>query len=369
MNKPIKILIVEDELLIAKSLSHKLKKLGYEILEIVASGKIAIESVELLKPDLVLMDIVIEGEMDGIETASKIHEFFKIPVVYTTAYADDETLQRAEQSGSYGYVLKPFKERDLHATIKIALSKHKEAMKTQESLAKSEAESADKSRYLSMASHDLRTPLTTIQLSATMLKMYDRKWDDSKKSKHFSRIQDAIANMNNLLEDILIISKAEAGKLTFNPDLIDVMKLCQNLLEELKSISNEKHSLNCKFSGEFQLVKLDEKLLYYILANLISNAIKYSPDGGPVTLEVSCNPQQIIFSVQDEGIGIPPEYRTKLFQLFERAANVGNIKGTGLGLSIVKQAVALHGGEITVESEIGKGSKFTVTIPLNSGSF
>ncbi|MGB7894923.1 MAG: response regulator, partial [Microcoleus sp.] len=126
--KPINILIVEDELLIAKNLSPKLEKLGYQIADIVSSGADAIQRARELRPDLILMDIVIKGDIDGIETAAIINQELDIPIIYTTAYADDETLQRAENTGSYGYLLKPFKEREMHATIKIALSKHQEAV-------------------------------------------------------------------------------------------------------------------------------------------------------------------------------------------------------------------------------------------------
>jgi CheY-like chemotaxis protein len=125
MNK-IKILIVEDELLIAKNLANKLKKLEYDIVKIVSSGQAAIEFVNSTIPDLILMDIAIKGNIDGIETASKIREKHNIPVIYLTAYADDTTLERASKTGGYGYILKPFKERGLHATIKMALSKHQE---------------------------------------------------------------------------------------------------------------------------------------------------------------------------------------------------------------------------------------------------
>ena len=116
----VKILIVEDELLIAKGLARKLQKLGYTVVDIVSSGEKALEKVAETQPDLVLMDIVIKGEMDGIETAELLHERFNIPVIYVTAYADDSTLDRAEQTGSYGYLLKPYQEREVHATIKLA---------------------------------------------------------------------------------------------------------------------------------------------------------------------------------------------------------------------------------------------------------
>lgn len=121
-----KILIVEDELLIATSLSKKLKKLGYQIADMVASGKEALATIKKASPDLVLMDIILQGDLDGIETAEKVRKKFNIPVIFLTAYSDDETLNRVEQSGAYGFILKPFKDREIHASIKLALRKSKQ---------------------------------------------------------------------------------------------------------------------------------------------------------------------------------------------------------------------------------------------------
>ncbi|MDR9401892.1 MAG: response regulator [Halothece sp. Uz-M2-17] len=121
-----KIFIVEDEFIIAKGLARKLEKLGYKIVGTVASGEEALRKIEETHPDLVLMDILIEGEMDGIETATEVLQKFNIPVIYLTAYGDDKTLERAEESGCYGYILKPFKQREVHAAIRMALSKHKQ---------------------------------------------------------------------------------------------------------------------------------------------------------------------------------------------------------------------------------------------------
>ncbi|PSO47949.1 MAG: response regulator [Cyanobacteria bacterium SW_9_44_58] len=122
--EPTKIFIVEDEFIIAKGLARKLDKLGYQVVGIVSSGEEALIQIQKTTPDLVLMDVLIEGEMDGIETATQLLREFNIPVIYLTAYSDDKTLERAEQSGCYGYILKPFKQRELHATIRMALRKH-----------------------------------------------------------------------------------------------------------------------------------------------------------------------------------------------------------------------------------------------------
>jgi len=369
MNLPariINILIVEDELLIAKNLSKKLERLGYQIADIVSSGVDAIQRASEIKPDLILMDIVIKGEIDGIETAARINQELDIPIIYTTAYADDETLQRAENTGSYGYLLKPFKERELHATIKIVLSKHQEAVRLQKIIALAAAKSENRSRFVSMAYHDLNTPLTTIQLSAEMLEDSELQRTPGTTNKNIARIKKAVSNMSELLEDILILSKAESGKLSLNLNQLNVTDFCTYLLEELQPLVTDKHLVSFRAPKELLHANLDAKLLHNLLTNLLLNAIKYSPNGGNVSLELSCENQQVIFCVRDEGIGMTAEYQGRLFQQFERGANVGKIKGSGLGLCIVKHIVDLHGGTISVESAIDKGTTFIVALPFLS---
>ncbi|MEG5170637.1 ATP-binding protein [Microcoleus sp. B3-D7] len=364
VEKPIQILIVEDELLIAKNLSPKLEKLGYQVADIVSSGADAIQRARELRPDLILMDIVIKGDIDGIETAAIINQELDIPIIYTTAYADDETLLRAENTGSYGYLLKPFKEREMHATIKIALSKHQEAVILKKIMALAAEKSESRSRFISMAFHDLNTPLTTIQLSAEMLEDSDLHRTPGTKNKNVARIKKAVSNMSGLLEDILMLSKAEAGKISLNLNPINATDLCNSILEELQPIVTDKHLVHFRSHTNPLHANLDAKLLHHLLTNLLSNAIKYSPNGGKVSLDLSCENQQIILCVRDEGIGMTPEYQGKLFQQFERGANVGNIKGSGLGLCIVKHIVDLHGGTISVESAIDKGTTFIVALPF-----
>ncbi|HEY9691173.1 MAG TPA: ATP-binding protein [Oculatellaceae cyanobacterium] len=359
----IRVLIVEDELLIARSLDRKLQDLGYTVVDIVSSGEAAIQRAEQLQPDLILMDIVIKGELDGIETATIIHEKSTIPVIFVTAYADDDTLDRAEKTGSYGYILKPFKEREINATIKIALAKHQEQLKVSQSLSLLEAVNKDKSRILASVSHDLRNPLSTILTSTGLLKEYGHKFPQEKQEKHFERIYGAVKNMNQLIEDVLVWSKTDLGKLSFQPSPLDAIAFCKDLIEEFKIIATPQHILTLSTTEEYIELISDEKLLLHILGNLLSNAIKYSPQGGTVSLEISRDRQQVIFRIQDQGIGIPADYQTQLFQPFERAKNVGAISGTGIGLWIVKNSVDLHGGQISVDSVVGLGTTFTVTLP------
>lgn len=221
-----------------------------------------------------------------------------------------------------------------------------------------------KSRFVSMTSHEFRTPLTTIQSSAELLERYRDRFSPEKQLTHLHRIQIAVDRMTQMLNDILILGKAEAGKLEFNPAPVDLVQFCRTLVEDLQLAVKNQNAL--VFSCQCQCIpsNVDEKLLRQILTNLLSNAIKYSPSGSTIEFSLTGLNNQAIFKIQDQGIGIPPEDQAHLFESFHRAKNVGTIEGTGLGLAIVKQCVDLHRGEIIVESEVGQGTTFTVILPF-----
>lgn len=222
-----------------------------------------------------------------------------------------------------------------------------------------------KSDFVSMASHEFRTPLTSILSSTELLEKYSNNWAEEKKSKHYRRIENSIKRMTELLDDFLLISRAEAGKIEFYPQPLDLNKFCSNLVEECQLSFGNKHQISFAYSGSSKLISLDENLLLQILNNLLTNAIKYSPQATIVNFNCICSPQEVIFEIQDQGIGIPLEDQSRLFESFHRAKNVGNIPGTGLGLAIVQKAVKLHGGAINFVSKVGGGTTFKVTLPLN----
>ncbi len=168
--------------------------------------------------------------------------------------------------------------------------------------------------------------------------------------------------MTEMLDEILTLGRADAGKLACNPAPLDLEVLCYSLLEEARLSASAGHVITFSRTGACPQANLDERLLRQILMNLLSNALKYSPAGGEVRLALACSPDQVEFQVQDQGLGIPPE--AQIFSPFYRAANVDTIRGTGLGLTIAKRAVELHGGTIQYTSVVGAGSTFVVTLPL-----
>jgi PAS domain S-box-containing protein len=233
----------------------------------------------------------------------------------------------------------------------------------QRALAKEKELGELKSRFISMASHEFRTPLTAILSSAEMLDRYSHKLTAERKQHHLLQIQASVKNMTRLLEDVLVIGKAEAGKLEFTPGLLDLEQFCCSLVDELQLGAGTRHRLTLIQRAPCRAVTMDAKLLRQILTNLLSNAIKYSPAGGSIELEVTCQGHEAVFRIADQGIGIPLAAHAHLFETFHRADNVGSIPGTGLGMAIVKNSVDLHRGTIEFSSEVGVGTVFVVRLP------
>jgi signal transduction histidine kinase len=220
-----------------------------------------------------------------------------------------------------------------------------------------------KTRFISTTSHEFRTPLTSVLSSAELIKRYGTKWSQDKIGEHLNRIKGSVEHLTKLLDDVLTISRADNGKISYNPQLIDLKSLCEEIIAEAKSHSNDKHNFIFEYSVEKLNFMLDPKLIRFILVNLLSNAFKYSPDGGNVILQIIDDECSLFFTVEDNGIGIPEEDRKHLFDPFHRGNNVNEISGTGLGLSIVNKSTEIHSGKIVYKSLADHGTSFTVTIP------
>ena len=226
-------------------------------------------------------------------------------------------------------------------------------------------------RFLSMTSHEFRTPLAAIFSSAQLLKRYGERLPDTDKEDLYSSIETGVRRMTAMLDNVLEFGRGETGRLRFEPRLLDLRSLCEDIVDEQRRAQQAEGSVRPGIEVDWRLqqrtAQVDEALVRQILGNLLSNAVKYSPAGGQVRLEVSCSDAGLTLVVSDEGIGIPPEDMPDLFGTFHRARNVGAIAGTGLGLAVVKRAVACHGGLIDVSSAPGRGSRFCVTLPLAPG--
>ena len=217
-----------------------------------------------------------------------------------------------------------------------------------------------KIRLFSMASHELRTPLSTILLSAQALETGHLAPAQQRTS---GRIRAAAKRMNQLLNDLLTLSRAESGKLCFAPEILDLAPYCQQLIAEVRFSFEQPPEITFSQTGPCNRAYVDPQLLRSMLTNLLSNAVKYSGDRPRVALRLVCTPHSFSFEIQDWGIGIPECDRTRLYDAFHRGTNVGSVTGTGLGLSVVNACLQLHQGRLTYESQLHQGSTFRLTLP------
>ncbi|MBL4715255.1 MAG: response regulator [Bacteroidia bacterium] len=472
------ILIVEDESMIAFAIKTSLINLGYKVCDIAVESEDAIKKVEVYKPDLILMDINLKDSVDGIETAKKIRLSDDIPIVYLTSLEDDETLERAITTDPSGYVLKPFKKRELRIAIEIGLSKHRiqvelklskasfhdvveknvegilvidkkgivkfangtaeqffgiprasligqkikfpiegeegfelDILRTNgssgvgelrvvESLwndkpvylvsvrditkrkrneqelinAKKIAEDLAhaKEQFLAKVNHEIRTPMNAIMGMAHLLKTANHT---PKEKNYLNTISQSSENLLVIINDLLDLSKVEAGKFTFEKTEFNLHDLINNLINSLTFKIVEKDIyLNSKIDNAIPPVLVGDPVrLNQIITNLVGNAIKFTEKGG-VLIKVNLISKEsdhfkIHFAVSDTGIGIPKVKLRKIFQSFIQASDDTNRKygGTGLGLTIAKQLIELQDGTINVESTVNKGSVFSFELMYKIG--
>ncbi|MFB2837922.1 CBS domain-containing protein [Floridanema evergladense] len=215
-----------------------------------------------------------------------------------------------------------------------------------------------KSQFISMVFHEFRNPLSAILMSVQSIQIHGSRLSEARKDKFIEQIQNSAQQMLRLIEDLLVIDKTEPGKVQANPVPINLPYFCQHLLEELQFSDENRHQFSFIYHGKQEFVNFDQQWLRYILANLLYNALKYSPQGSTVKLLLSIDTTEVTFQVVDRGIGIHSEDQLNMFKPFYRGKNVNSITGSGLGLAIVKNYVELLKGQISFTSEIGVGTTF-----------
>lgn len=260
--------------------------------------------------------------------------------------------------GVIGFGRKPV---ELIAGIDITNYKYAE-LELHQALEQAKQLSELRAYFVSMVCHQFRTPLNIVSFSNSLLKRHIDEWTEEKTRPLLDHIQTAVEQLSHMLDDILLLAKAEAAKLNFDPQPLDLGEFCRELLAQMQLSSNH-NPIQFVSSGNCLIAWIDKKLLEPILNNLLDNAIKYSPIGSVVDLKLTCEFGKVFFQIKDQGIGIPVADQQRLFEPFYRGSNIAHIPGTGIGLSIVKTLVDLHGGQITVVSEVDVGTTFTVMLP------
>jgi signal transduction histidine kinase len=322
--------------------------------------------------DLVLLDLSLP-DSTGLETLKEFRAAIPdIPVVVLTGLDDENLALQALAEGAQDYLVKDqMTMQRLVRAIRYAVERgeilnqiRESEERTRQALAKEQELNELKSNFVAMVSHEFRTPMTTIRTSVDILEYNSDKLTDERRTKYFDRIQNAINQMLQLLDEVLFLSKTEAAKLEYKPAPVNLENFCSELTDIIQLSVGSQHNIIFTFQGESAQACMDEDLLNCIFTNLLSNAIKYSPPNSTIWFDLICKDGLATFQVRDEGLGIPLKDQARLFQTFYRASNVGVVQGTGLGLSIVKKCVDLHGGHIQLESEQDAGTTVIVTLPL-----
>ncbi|MES2062422.1 MAG: PAS domain-containing sensor histidine kinase [Bacteroidota bacterium] len=221
-----------------------------------------------------------------------------------------------------------------------------------------------KSRFVSMASHEFRTPLSAIQLSASLVDKYAQAFSSDNITKHVGKIKNAVGNLTTILNDFLSLEKLEAGKVEPTFSEFDLVKLSEEITEEMQMIAKQNQHIIYQHTGKESIVKLDQNLLKNCVFNLIANAIKYSGENTFIEFNTEISDTGCTVIIKDNGIGIPEKDQKHLFEPFFRAHNTGNIPGTGLGLNIVARYTELMQGRIAFNSEVNQGTSFTISFKI-----
>lgn len=221
-----------------------------------------------------------------------------------------------------------------------------------------------KSRFVSMASHEFRTPLSAIQLSASLIDRYAEPFENEHIRKHINKIKNAVGNLTTILNDFLSLEKLESGKVEPTFSDFDLVKLAEEVTEEMQMIAKQNQNIIYQHTGTSSVVHLDQNLLKNCILNLISNAIKYSGENTFIEFNTEINKEKCIVTIKDNGIGIPDSDQKHLFEAFFRAHNTGNIPGTGLGLNIVARYTGLMNGTTDFKSSVNNGTLFTISFPI-----
>lgn len=232
-----------------------------------------------------------------------------------------------------------------------------------EALAKEKELNEIKGRFVSMASHEFRTPLSTVLSSASLLSKYVNTEDHDKRQRHIDKIKNSVRQLNEILEDFLSLGKLDEGKVESNPTIFNLEEFLGELVEEMTGLSKKGQKISLEFKGNAE-VSADRKLLKNVLVNLVTNAIKFSDEDKSIEIKAKVVSNLAEIKVSDHGIGISKEDQVHLFSSFFRGANAVNIQGTGLGLHIVKRFTELMNGEVEIDSDIDQGTTVTISIPI-----
>ncbi len=367
-----KILVADDSSVTRHIMRYFFKKNGYNV-ETAADGETALEILPKFRPDIIVTDCYMP-KMGGFTLTAKIREmeeYRHVPIIMVTASSSKTDVLHGLAAGANDYITKPFDESELLARVGTHLKNKELYEQLRAEKEKLKAANAEKDKFLGIAAHDLRNPLSSIQGYAELL--HDGNYDDALTKKFLKIITGATHGMLALLEDLLDISKIESGAIELQKQPWDISQMIQNRIDlAVVAATQKKITVTCSLTQGI-IVEMDRHKMEQVIDNLLSNAIKFTLPDKSIHVMVENAGSIVKVSVRDEGIGIPPEEHHRLFKPFSRttARPTGNEKSTGLGLAIASKIVHAHGGNMGVESAVDGGSIFYFTVPkasMNNGN-
>jgi signal transduction histidine kinase len=358
------ILVVEDEAIVALDLQIRLRGLGYRASRSAATAEAALRCIEEQRPDLVLMDVVLAGNLRGTEAARLIAARYQLPIVYLTSHSDPATLKEIKETEEHGFLKKPFQPDQLRTTLELALARHGRELRRNAAERKALAQDAQEhvQQFTYAAGHDLQEPLRTAGCFIDLLARRAEPKLDEEERNLLNEARDGLARMSALLRDLLAYAQAgtsvDASALNTSVE-VALDRAIRNLQS---AIAESEANITRHVEGA---VAVDSSQLTQIFQNLLGNAIKYrAPERRP-EIHVNCESlgRESLFSVKDNGTGFDPRYAERIFQPFKRLHTATEYAGTGIGLAICKKIVEANGGRIWAKSEPGIGSIFLFTVP------
>lgn len=326
--------------------------------------------------NLALLDLRLP-DSEGLDTISDFNQAVPdVPIIILTMFDDEELAIQAMAQGAQDYLVKDrVTTQLLRRSIRYAIERSQILQQlrnseraTLEALNQERELNQLKSYFVSMVSHEFRNPLSSLRVMSELLLSFDNSLTLERKERYAQQINTTIEQMCQLLDEVILLGKVETGNFKLELKTINLAEFCDELITALQFTDNHSHSIVLNYQLTDKYLEVDDNLLRHILTNIITNAIKYSPSGSEVQVEVRDFNGMVSFCISDRGIGIPEADKHRLFATFCRCSNVGKIQGTGLGLAIVKRCVDLYQGEIQVESKVGIGTKVTVLLPKSNQS-
>ncbi len=362
------ILIVDDIPRNLQVLGSILGENGYSV-NVASNGKGALDSVAAQMPDLILLDVQMP-DIDGIEVCKQLQsdpQTAHIPVIFLTARTDTEDIVRGFEAGAVDYITKPFFFAELLARVRTHLKIKQYSDIITEQNQHLQAFDQEREEFLGIIAHDLKNPLSNIHLLAELLERKRADITPAQLKTYADDLNLATDRMVCLIDNLLNLHALDTGNFTFSVEPVDVVPIVVNIVEEYRLHANNKHITLAVNAPATAIAQTDHTAFTQVLDNLVSNAIKYSPDGAEVNVTVSALPSAVSIAVQDKGAGIASEEQSLLFTKFVRLSTkpTGGESSTGLGLSIVKRLTEAMDGTVRCESTVGKGSIFTIEFPSN----